>query len=82
MDNRKVKDTSEVVRQGQQCARPCDIYSQTGDVASCLSHLDHVLELAPELAEDAAQDEHLGWALKMKRIRDGQGPEDSREDAF
>ena len=58
------------------------VYSQTGDVASCLSHLDQVLELAPELAEDAAEDEHLGWALKMKRMREGKGPEDSRDDAF
>jgi hypothetical protein len=35
--------------------------------------LDRVLEFAPELAEDAAQDEHLGWALRIRGMREGTG---------
>ena len=51
------------------------VYSRTGDVAACLMHLDRVLEIAPRMAEDAAQDEHLGWALKMRDLREVSGPE-------
>jgi tetratricopeptide (TPR) repeat protein len=57
------------------------LYSRTGDVAACLKHLDRVLEIAPQLAEDAANDEHLGWALEMKNLRrDMESEDDSQEE--
>ena len=39
-----------------------------------------VLEIAPQLAEDAAHDEHLGWALEMRQIRELRGPDEGPED--
>jgi len=41
--------------------------------------LDRVLEIAPQLAEDAAHDEHLGWALEMRNLRRDMEQEDSQE---
>ena len=49
------------------------VYSQAGEVEECLRHLDSVLSLAPELAGDAAQDEHLGWALRLREMRETHG---------
>jgi len=56
------------------------LYSRTGDVAACLKHLDRVLEIAPQLAEDAANDEHLGWALEMKNLRRDMESEDGSQE--
>jgi tetratricopeptide (TPR) repeat protein len=56
------------------------LYSRTGDVAACLKHLDRVLEIAPQLAEDAAHDEHLGWALEMRNLRRDIEQEDGQDD--
>ncbi len=50
------------------------LYSRTGNVTACLKHLDRVLEIAPELAADAAHDEHLGWALEMREMREVREP--------
>ena len=47
------------------------LYSRTGDVAACLTHLDRVLEIAPQWADDAAKDDHLSWALEMRSLRLG-----------
>ena len=49
-------------------------------MAACLKHLDRVLEIAPQLAEDAAHDEHLGWALEMRNLRRDIEQEDGRDD--
>ena len=45
-------------------------------MAACLMHLDRVLEIAPQLAEDAAHDEYLGWALEMRQMREVREPEE------
>ena len=45
------------------------LYSRTGNVAACLMHLDQVLQIAPQWANDAAHDEHLSWALEMRDLR-------------
>jgi len=36
-----------------------------------LTHLDQVLEIAPQWADDAAKDDHLSWALEMRSLRLG-----------
>ena len=50
------------------------VYAQLDDLESCLGHMDSLLALSPEMAEDAAQDEHLRWALRMREMRDTRGP--------
>ena len=49
------------------------VYAQLDDLDACLKHMDSLLELAPELAEDAAQDKHLRWALRMREMRNTRG---------
>ena len=56
------------------------LYSRNGDVTACLNHLDRVLEIAPQLAEDAMHDEHLGWALEMRNLRRDMESEEDQED--
>ena len=53
------------------------LYSRNGDVASCLKHLEQVLQIAPQWAEDAAHDEHLKWALEMRNLREDRGLEET-----
>ena len=49
-------------------------------MTACLNHLDRVLEIAPQLAEDAMHDEHLGWALEMRNLRRDMESEEDQED--
>ena len=72
-----LEDDPEMASAHYNAAR---LYSRMGDVAACLKHLDRVLEIAPQLAEDAAHDEHLGWALEMRDLRREQGPDGADED--
>jgi tetratricopeptide (TPR) repeat protein len=52
------------------------LYAQLGDVDSCLSHLGRAIELAPELMAEADEDDDLGWALRLQRMKgdQAQGP--------
>ncbi|MEE3245894.1 MAG: tetratricopeptide repeat protein, partial [Chloroflexota bacterium] len=55
------------------------LYSRNGDVASCLKHIDQVLQIEPQWAEDVAHDEHLKWALDMRNLRGDKGEHDNSE---
>ena len=48
---------------------------------ACLRHMDSLLALSPEMAEDAAQDEHLRWALRVREMRDTRGGDESPDPA-
>ena len=50
------------------------LHSKSGDVASCLEHLDQMLQIAPQWVEDASQDEYLKWALDIRNIRENRNP--------
>ena len=75
--NQSLASDAELASAHYNAAR---IHSRNGDVAACLNHLDRVLEIAPQLAEDAADDEHLGWALEIKGLRRYMEQEDGLHD--
>ena len=71
---KKIKSVELLVILQYNAAR---LYSRTGDVAACLTHLDQVLEIAPQWADDAAKDEHLSWALEMRSLRLGDNAQEN-----
>ena len=57
------------------------LYTKQRDLDRCLPHLDEAIRLSPEMREDAAQDEHLGWVLRLRELKQrGDNYSENRED--
>jgi tetratricopeptide (TPR) repeat protein len=46
------------------------LYSRQGELEEALKFLDLAAGLDPQWAEEAAEDEHLGWALELQGLKE------------
>ena len=45
-------------------------YAQQGNIELCLKHLDEAVRLDPRFADEAPDDENLGWVLALTELKE------------
>ena len=45
------------------------LYSKRGNIVQCLDYLEKAVELQPQLADEAADDENLGWVMELNQLK-------------
>jgi tetratricopeptide (TPR) repeat protein len=45
------------------------LYARLDEINLCLEYLDQAVQLAPHFAEEAAEDDNLGWVLELNELK-------------